>query len=1813
MFTKFFQRLAVSVVGLAASTFTMMVAAQETENASSSVGRTAWSLEGIASSAARNTALPAFSAQFQGQKSIMLTLSLDHQLFLKAYNDYSDIYPPPNGDGVPDNTYVHDFNYVGYFDSNICYAYTNDVFHAVSRSADKYCDDTADAGGGWSGNFLNWATMTRMDLVRFVLYGGYRSTDEPASATSPSLTILERAYLPQDAHSFAKYYPGDDISRLTDGLPSVCDGSDRMCEGYTFCNTTRPDQSLKDKLSQDFEVMALPPLMRAVKGNYSLWASNERYQCITKAEIPAFDYKDNLVALAYETRGKNGNIPDRTQIYAFGDVPQPDQVVDHIVRVKVCDLGAPVQEGFCTPYTEQNLKPEGILQEKGKNGEVHFGLLTGSYSANKSFGALRKNVSSFEDELNSDGTFVYPSFSKLVEEGVLTPIVQTSSGLELKDSIVGNLNSLRIVDYKFRSAGDEPEDRWQWSGTYHQDLSGSVGNCWWGETDFKNGHCRNWGNPFSEILAESYLYFAQRPKLSINEINDEGLLPGLTVAQWPAATPVTNQNGNQGLAQAVASSCPNFNVLAFNSSSVSYDSGTEHAADSSYNNLAGATTGTLFGATAAKSVAELTKFIGEQELDSAKRYFVGKVSGGTSPGDDNGQCTAKFIPGSDLSLVSGTCTEAPNLQGSFWGAGLAHYVYTNDIRVNTPQKDTITTYGISLSGQQPKIELRLPPGAADSATVQIIPACRNRGRSGTETKGNCSLVDFKVVQAFTESNNHGIYYVGWEDTEQGGDYDLDLSGIITVRYEADSDKPLKVGTQITYESAVNEMHFGFVIVGTNDERTHFPSRVRSEDEEAVIHSANGFQTDDNNPANDDNVYDWLMNNQPPHRLEEFNRDHRVDADTANPGVDGCSAPSCITDSGNSRLQITSFSLEPASNIGEIKSPLEYAATWGSFIDKGYGGSRDNNGILDGDLERNPGSYSSVSNPAELKETLAKTVDQTINKQITGTGASVATTALTGEGLILSSFFIPEVGSGANTVQWAGHVNGLFRAYDETWEDSAVPFGVRTNDDYIVRFRLGDQNTTVFDRYEVINKQGPVTPVNLRLVSRDNPYEDLKSVWSARDQLASLPQAQITTQRDYDDASDLKRYIFTSVDTDGDGHALDNDTFDFVADLFDEDGRSGTGGENLGEPKGLGQNNFRLIDAGTAENSKNVVDYIRGLERISGFRNRTIELTENGVTREKPWLLGGVVHSTPAMVGRPNELYGSSRIGDGSYTKFRNAYANRRLVTYVGANDGMLHAFNGGFAVPYDLEENIEGSGFIYQKEPATGSAEPYPLGAELWAYVPYNLLPHLKWLTDPNFQHVYFVDSSVNQFDVNIFPHSDKHPEGWGTIIVVGMRFGGTDTIIDVNGEETGGTRTLRSAYMIFDVTDPESPPTLLGEITHPELGYTMGDIDVASFRDPKSDGTFTISDGNPLPKNQWFLVFGSGPNGGDALAKATSDQSAKLFTLDLNKLRTRTVDLKKVELPDSDKSYVGGVTVMDWNDDFDDDMIYFGTVGTGTDAGDPKGSLRHAQLQWSNDTGLAVTTGKLLSDVNLPFSREPLAIKESAYGRYWIYAATGEFVVRDHVDNIGNNKIFGVMVNSNTGLPWMTTGSVAISQLKDVSEIVVNTNVTEGPANADGLASSIRTFAAIDGGLVTTPEAIATSIRDSSKGWVKNQRSDELSNTRPFFYGSTLGITTMVPTAEGCSPLGKGRLYVLNMFNGLPQTESDAMVLIINGIPTPVGQDDSRGGTLADVIELDTPVNDTSEEGKPVIKCVTGCDLVPPGNLPPGVPTRRSWREISQ
>src|SRR5581483_8765380 len=164
---------------------------------------------------------------------VMLALSNDEQLYHKAYTDFDDV----DGDGVMDYTYKDSINYYGYFDPTKCYKYSGDTptgyfqptaLAGTSTTSPHDCS-SASGGGRWSGNFLNWATMTRMDALRKVLFGGKRSTD------TSSNTILQRSYVPSDNHAWTKFFSGSTLSYYTPYDSST------YTNGITICNVTPSD------------------------------------------------------------------------------------------------------------------------------------------------------------------------------------------------------------------------------------------------------------------------------------------------------------------------------------------------------------------------------------------------------------------------------------------------------------------------------------------------------------------------------------------------------------------------------------------------------------------------------------------------------------------------------------------------------------------------------------------------------------------------------------------------------------------------------------------------------------------------------------------------------------------------------------------------------------------------------------------------------------------------------------------------------------------------------------------------------------------------------------------------------------------------------------------------------------------------------------------------------------------------------------------------------------------------------------------------------------------------------------------------------------------------------------------------------------------------------------------------------------------------------------------------------------------------------------------------------------------------------------
>ncbi|MDO9161341.1 MAG: PilC/PilY family type IV pilus protein [Methylococcaceae bacterium] len=288
----------------------------------------------------------------------MITAGKDHKLFYEAYNDASDI----DGDGTLDIRFKPSITYYGLFDSKVCYSYDNNLFSPAAATSDGKCSNQ------WSGNWLNYITTSRIDALRKVLYGGFREVD------STTQTILRRAYIPGDAHSWAKEYTSATVDgyKITDYTPLSQPGSGKRHFIGNLTNTAGINCST---LSNCSNLAPLLKIRKDVGDNRRVWewASKER---------PVL-------------QNKLSDGPDTGT--GEDDFPSGSTVQEHTVRVEVCTTS--YHDG-CKQYSS-NFKPVGLLHDYGENDSMLFGLITGSYNKNMSGGVLRKVVSSFSSEVNT--------------------------------------------------------------------------------------------------------------------------------------------------------------------------------------------------------------------------------------------------------------------------------------------------------------------------------------------------------------------------------------------------------------------------------------------------------------------------------------------------------------------------------------------------------------------------------------------------------------------------------------------------------------------------------------------------------------------------------------------------------------------------------------------------------------------------------------------------------------------------------------------------------------------------------------------------------------------------------------------------------------------------------------------------------------------------------------------------------------------------------------------------------------------------------------------------------------------------------------------------------------------------------------------------------------------------------------------------------------------------------------------------------------------------------------------------------------------
>jgi type IV pilus assembly protein PilY1 len=213
------------------------------------------------------------------------------------------------------------------------------------------------------------------------------------------------------------------------------------------------------------------------------------------------------------------------------------------------------------------------------------------------------------------------------------------------------------------------------------------------------------------------------------------------------------------------------------------------------------------------------------------------------------------------------------------------------------------------------------------------------------------------------------------------------------------------------------------------------------------------------------------------------------------------------------------------------------------------------------------------------------------------------------------------------------------------------------------------------------------------------------------------------------------------------------------------------------------------------------------------------------------VLGDTVDAQPAYVAGPTYAFADAvapPYGPAGVTgTYATNYASRQPVLYIGANDGMLHAFDAQVGTGHN--------------------------GSELWAYIPRVLWSKLYQLSDINYGnlHQFYVDGSPQVMDVYF-------GNAWHTVLVGGLNAGGR-------------------GYYALDVTNPTAP-VALWEFCSNSVACTVSDPDLGlTFGNPII--TKRASDG------RWVVLVTSGYNnvpGVPSAAWSTGSGQEYLYVLDI-------------------------------------------------------------------------------------------------------------------------------------------------------------------------------------------------------------------------------------------------------------------------------------------------------------------------------------------
>ncbi|MDR1041227.1 MAG: hypothetical protein LBR80_13890 [Deltaproteobacteria bacterium] len=1740
---------------------------------------------------------------------VLLVLSKDHKLFQQAYNNFSDM----DGDGLPDTGFNPSVIYYGYFDSKSCYSYSrsdpakedlakiDESFSLAGPAKEDEPQSKLDAarpepvrkagipaaraahystgerigvcngphssfGGLYSGNWLNYVSSTRMDVFRKILYGGHRRIDTNAQ------TQLQSSLVPRDAHTWGTDVLADDrwaeetaltkyfdISKYTP-FPKPDPGT-----GHFFVRT-------RNKSGNDGP-LHFPVIQYILSGGSNIW----------------------LTKVQGSTKSTGGRYFDWVQ----NEAPNPSTLAtlnakgrslirELVTHVNVCDKKGYAAGDSCRAYPNGNLKPAGLLQQNGEHGQMLFGLMTGTYDLRGTGYNAKDGPGEYT---RRKGGVVRAHINNL------SAAVDMQTGAFKKGGLISSIDGLIIAG----------------SPTYGEVYTTATS---WGNPV---GELVYEGARYFERLTDPNLAKgAVQPTVDfVPKIPERDSFPEIDLTLY--------KDWNN-LPAIPASECakPVIILLAEAETDFDGDNGVNTVGPLKAAPLAAlAKAPPLPGTFDMNAYLDLIT-ANEGFNQSGKTYYWSELPKFSNPGniyDKNtiygnpiwGDCSPKPIK--SLSQVNGICPNRPSFEGTYSASAVAYYAHTHDFSPPGSEEHGLDIYAVTLTPTFPA--LNFPIYGSDGKPVrriEMLPVAMSDRDVYTTYNRLLEVINYYVLDWRTDSRgtpysvtvrvNYEASSIGFDVTLGGSNWDADI--IVEHVIELLSDHQTSKTGDTVYDMSLTKPP-----TAKPTDKTYYQADWIS----GALKAKGGKYWTFNDPHDgtpfviEPEEIAGLINGQwkvAIHIDRKMMTGYTISGSThdgiymdlarslyaSGPAIPKYGTPpSCNwppgygTAAGNGKDCFTDkhaiyhplgtpddikekvwrtfeFDADPSKAGNYLPNPMYLAAKYGGYSDYN-GNGRPDPGEWEGE-DGNPKTYFQPKNISDLPARLESVFREISRSVSTSTASSASIDTILGGGVSVQTVYYPVYTNPedpAQQLRWVGTVYGLFldkwgNLREDNDHDGVLDMvnGEADKGDFVVTFNSLSHKPVVpppcYEFGDYISRcYDPVGNNNLTLLpdGRRHPatVHRIEPLFDTGSWLAHLDPAKIALgprpAGGSATAADGRRRIFYGAPATSSRPKPQLALFwhDAAAEL-ERLMLHANFQESL--PGGMGR----------PQAAKSLIEWISGIE-VKGWRSRTVDdpWTEGG--GKIVWRLGDVINSKPILVGPPTGGF-DLMYGDISYARYREAKAGRRHMAYFGANDGMLHAVNVGFA-SYLSEGKIS-----FLESIGTGKA--HERGAEVWAYVPTSVLPHLRWLADPYYSHSYFVDQKPLVNDIRIDGE-------WRTVLIGALRLGGRP--IETPDREAAGAEHYFSEVFALDITDPENDPVLLWRFSARELGLTVGLPETVSSDGewyvviPTGPATDVPVPGSASQTGKPFVQFSS-----DSPYNGYSGQRARLIVLDAATGAPHPAganpNFLTVQEPDSffNNPYLplAQIRRTPWTNH----ALYYGlTVSRNHADCSDTGAVYRLKTVDQDGEPLAVADWELKRLIDT--ARPVTGAVNSTYDtekNLWVVFGTGRMWGTDDVSPcISWNTqaceqnhvqyLFGVKEELNAqGFMTFSDRTSESARILDVSGAeVYSSGQVKGitpTALLPGSGGGTATYALIESRL-RSPALVGyrRALRIGDLLYPNQKHSYEMALSQPKFVvlGDGTGLTAFTsfePRAGGCGDSGDGYLYVVNTFTGLPDPSTRSM-----------------------------------------------------------------------